>query len=432
MILKRKVKHMKNAKIVIGANYGDEGKGLAADYFASKMKGPILNVLFNGGAQRGHTVEFPNQRRHVFHHFGAGSFRGVVTCLDEAFMVNPLIFVQECAELAKMHAGNEIPTLEKVRVHAGCCVTTIYDMLINQIIEENRGISGRHGSCGCGILETRRRSENTDWFLHWGEICQLTYEEYTVYAKRICGEYIPARLAQEGIYAITEKWQEILCSKTMIENYWNDLQQMKLYAEIYEDWNALAAEYPNVIFEGAQGLALSENNVADFPHLTPSFTTSHLPLMRIAEANPACLVEICYITRTYFTRHGAGPLPTECKKENLNETMRDRTNVPNPFQGTLRYGWFDKEALLKRIKEIDQKPIENVIKNGTIIKYDADLNHKKSKTGKLNLKRTLMITHRNETTHLLNTNALFEDLKPHFDGIYCADTPYANDIIVIK
>ena len=57
---------MKNVKIVIGANFGDEGKGLMTDYFTSGSNDIV--VLSNGGAQRGHTVTKTNGIRHVFHH----------------------------------------------------------------------------------------------------------------------------------------------------------------------------------------------------------------------------------------------------------------------------------------------------------------------------------------------------------------------------
>ena len=66
---------MKEVKVVVGANYGDEGKGLMTNYFAHKaieQNKKCLNILFNGGAQRGHTVE-SDSFRHVFHAFGAAS-----------------------------------------------------------------------------------------------------------------------------------------------------------------------------------------------------------------------------------------------------------------------------------------------------------------------------------------------------------------------
>ena len=72
------------------------------------------------------------------------------------------------------------------------------------------------------------------------------------------------------------------------------------------------------------------------------------------QREPACRmmdVEVCYVTRTYLTRHGAGPFPEECGKDEINPDMRDLTNVPNPHQGTLRYGRLDEKAFIRRIRE---------------------------------------------------------------------------------
>ena len=86
---------MQNVKVIIGASYGDEGKGLATDFFGSREKGDVINVLTNGGPQRGHTVELSDGRRHVFRHFGAASFRRAATYYAEQFLINPMEFVRE-------------------------------------------------------------------------------------------------------------------------------------------------------------------------------------------------------------------------------------------------------------------------------------------------------------------------------------------------
>ena len=89
-------------KVVIGSNYGDEGKGLATRYFSQQSiqnGNPCLNILYNGGCQRGHTVELKNGLRHVFHHFGSGSFDYADTYFDRDFIVNPMVFVKEYNEL---------------------------------------------------------------------------------------------------------------------------------------------------------------------------------------------------------------------------------------------------------------------------------------------------------------------------------------------
>ena len=98
-------------KVVIGSNYGDEGKGLATHYFSSQG-GKTLNVLFNGGCQRGHTVEYKEDdglttvfdpKRYIFHHFGSGICDKADTYFDQDFMVNPALFVWEYDNLISYH-----------------------------------------------------------------------------------------------------------------------------------------------------------------------------------------------------------------------------------------------------------------------------------------------------------------------------------------
>ena len=142
---------MKDIKIVSGANWGDEGKGLMTDYFSQKPNSIV--VCSNGGSQRGHTVVTPDGIRHVFHHFGSGTFNGAATYLPKEFITNPLIFAQEYKELISKKI------IPNIYVHGDCMVSTPYDMMANQVIEESRG-KQKHGSCGFGIFETIKRYKN--------------------------------------------------------------------------------------------------------------------------------------------------------------------------------------------------------------------------------------------------------------------------------
>ena len=183
---------MTQIKIVIGSNFGDEGKGLMTDYFAADMMrryGRCLNVLSNGGPQRGHTV-VRSGLRHVFRHFGAGTLCGADTFFPAEFLVNPMIFMKELGELeAADEAADEtadkvadkavdkaadvtadetvdetadrdggrglfLPGIHmrnlKIYIHPDCLITTPYEMITNLILEEHRG-NRRHGSVGVGI-----------------------------------------------------------------------------------------------------------------------------------------------------------------------------------------------------------------------------------------------------------------------------------------
>ena len=145
---------MQDIRIVIGANYGDEGKGLMTDYFAAQAVSEgkkALVIPANGGAQRGHTVTTPEGVRHVFHHFGSGTLAGADTWLPRFFIVNPMIFMSEYEELLGKGAKDF-----RIYMDPECPVSTPFDMITNQILEEHRG-NARHGSCGIGIWETLLR-----------------------------------------------------------------------------------------------------------------------------------------------------------------------------------------------------------------------------------------------------------------------------------
>lgn len=386
---------MRRARIIIGCNYGDEGKGLAAVHCAKEAGADCLNVLINGGAQRGHTVETEDGMRHVFHHFGSGAMYGAVSCADEDFILNPLLYCQEHEQLT-----GSVGLRPRLMVSAHCRVSTPYDMMLGQIIEENRGCA-RHGSCGCGIQETRLRYQHTRWALPWHTLAALPRDGFLAYCRRITGEYLPKRLEALGM-KLPPDWIPLLEDPGIAEHAWLDMQHMKATTETYGDWRTMAAAWPLLVFEAGQGLALDENNLRDFPHLTPSSTTSLVSAKRIAALPGNTDAEVIYVTRSYFTRHGAGPFPTECAKEAINARMEDRTNVPNPHQHTLRYGLFDQDALLKRVMA-DREASRQVLPS---------------------LRTALLVTHLNETGGRLTGGASLADLAASFDRMLYSDCPW--------
>ncbi|GAF82360.1 unnamed protein product, partial [marine sediment metagenome] len=133
--------------IVIGATFGDEGKGLITHHLASRHGRDSIVVRFNGGAQAGHTVVTKNSKRHVFRHVGSGTFAGAATFLSQFFISNPILFLEELKELKNLKLK------PKVYIDPESPITTPYDMMINQMAEEFRG-NQRHGSCGVGFAET--------------------------------------------------------------------------------------------------------------------------------------------------------------------------------------------------------------------------------------------------------------------------------------
>ena len=121
---------MHHAHVVIGANYGDEGKGLMTDYLVKKHNAEVV-VRFNGGAQAGHTVVTPDGQRHVFSHFGSGTLAGARTFLSKHFVANPILFLKEKKVLEELSPTKKLHN-RFMWVDPSVMITTPYDMLINQ------------------------------------------------------------------------------------------------------------------------------------------------------------------------------------------------------------------------------------------------------------------------------------------------------------
>lgn len=343
---------MKDVKVIIGANFGDEGKGLMTNYFCEQARNnnqSAIVVLHNGGSQRSHTVSLSPDIRHAFRHLGSGTFQGADTYFAEDFIIDPINFVSEYVEIVNLGYKTKV----KIYANKNCMVSLPCDALINCIKETERSI-GKHGSCGCGIYETIKRNQKKELSLSAYELSKMTksaiiqlIEESRKYAiteiRNWCLEHNIIKLSDTSLmyYKMLMEYEEI------VNSYIYDAQSLKIMNFVDD---TILNEYDNVIFEGGQGLLLDQNNKAYYPHLTPSNTGSINPCNIIKSAGLTNSdIELCYVTRTYLTRHGAGPLLTECDKININPHMHDKTNEPNLFQGTLRYGYMDTEDLYKRI-----------------------------------------------------------------------------------
>lgn len=325
-------------KVVIGASAGDEGKGLVTDYFvaeSSRLHRRCLNVLSNGGSQRGHTVTVHSGLSHVFHHFGAGTFAGAKTYLPSYFIVNPMNFAKEYTELIAIGVK-----CCPIFINKNCPLTTPFDMLANMIIEESRG-SNRHGSCGCGIWETILRNGITV-----GEFAAKSPKEKTRYLEFIRDDYFCRRINSKGINGYT-KWDSIIYSPNLIPNYIYDFNLL-ISNSIFTD-DSILRVYDNIFFENGQGLLLDQNIEGYGKNTTPSNTGLQNPAQMIRDNLPNDIdVEVVYVSRTYITRHGVGRFDTECGAEEISSFMSvDKTNIWNEWQGNLRYGildWNDLEA----------------------------------------------------------------------------------------
>jgi len=320
------------AYVVIGAGYGDEGKGLIVDRLTRRTKSNIV-CRFNGGGQAAHTVQTETDR-HVFNTLSAGSFANAETYLSSQFIFNPFLVFDELRRYSKIRRKPVI------YCHPDAIVTTIFDIAMNNIIEMSRG-DKRHGSCGLGINETVVRSMDSNYRLTVGDL----YNKSDLRDKltRIMTEWVPHRMQILGINDAPPEYHAQTNNVLLNCNIDQQVDAMRSICNMVMPVSTKLSHLvkDTVIFEGAQGLRLDQD-LGRFPHITRSYTGvfGALHAMEIFDVTE---IQPIYVTRAYLTRHGAGPLRHEGEIASLAHF--DATNRPNDWQGALRFAPLDLSDL---------------------------------------------------------------------------------------
>ena len=317
---------MKKAEIIIGANYGDEGKGTVVAYL-TKNRENVLNILTNGGAQRGHSI-LTKDGSITFQHFGSGTYHGADNYYSRFFIMNPMQFVKEY---------NSLIIKPKVIFRDRICRwTTPYDSMANLIKEETLN---RKASCGMGIWNTIKRCDSMPIML-FDDFLRM--EKPEVYLQKVKEYY------EDSLPTLNSKWKKIWDSPAIMTNF---IEDCRFLAEHTKVAKITDLNYDNLIFENGQGLLLCDTG-KDTYDTTPSNTGILYSLCILRELKDVD-VTAHYVTRPYLTRHGDGEINgtyhIEDKHFISKDIQDDRTNHYNEFQGEFRYGFLGIEDLKKRI-----------------------------------------------------------------------------------
>lgn len=317
------------ARIVIGSNYGDEGKGTVVAAY-TKRSDNVLNVLTNGGAQRGHSI-LTEDGSITFHHFGSGTYHGADNYYSRHFILNPMQFVQEYEAL--------IVKPKHIFRDAYCLWTTPYDSMANLISEQ---LKKRHASCCMGIWNTIKRTKDMKARVTFDEFMKMPDDIARI--KHLTGikKYYERRMQ------IPEAWKSVWDSPNMMYHFINDCRFMA--GHTIACGTGCLFDYENLIFENGQGLLLCDTG-RDTYDTTPSNTGIEYALGILNEigARPEDITAH-YVTRPYLTRHGDGNLTDESSRGRISSAVEaDRTNHFNDGQGEFRYGLLDIRSLKDRI-----------------------------------------------------------------------------------
>ncbi|MGW0251775.1 adenylosuccinate synthetase [Nocardia goodfellowii] len=314
--------------IVVDLGFGDAGKGATVDWLCAPEAGLGVTavVRFNGGAQAAHNV-IADGKHHAFAQFGAGTFSGVPTLLSRHMLVEPIALAGEARQLAALGVPDPLSLL---RVDGRALLTTPIHIAANRAREDARG-SSRHGSCGRGIGETASYA--------------LEYDAPTV------ADCLRPKALRQKLDLLAAHYDPLIAPSEHRYDPIRDLVEM--YREfaaavsIVDDGElARLARRGRLIFEGAQGVLLDEWR-GFHPHTTWSTVEP-----RNARAMLAGIGATAYtlgVTRSYLTRHGAGPFPTEDPSLDIPEAH----NAFGPYQGDFRIGHLDLTLLRYAIAACD-------------------------------------------------------------------------------
>ncbi|OGA29737.1 MAG: adenylosuccinate synthase [Betaproteobacteria bacterium RIFCSPLOWO2_02_FULL_65_24] len=316
--------------VVIGTQWGDEGKGKVVDWLTDHAQGV---VRFQGGHNAGHTLVIAGKKT-VLHLVPSGILRSGVRCyIGNGVVLSPAALIEEMDELER--AGVEVQG--RLNISEACPLILPYHAALDVARELSRG-AGKIGTTGRGIGPA--------------------YEDKVARrAVRLQDLMAPERFAA--------KLREALDFHNFVLTRYLGAAPVD-YAKVHDDTLRLAdrltplvtdvsrALYEanragaNLLFEGAQGTLLDVDH-GTYPYVTSSNCVAGTAAAG-AGVGPQQLHYILGITKAYTTRVGGGPFPTELLEE-TGELLRTRGAEFGATTGRpRRCGWFDAPALRRSIQ----------------------------------------------------------------------------------
>lgn len=312
----------KNIDVLLGLQWGDEGKGKIVDVLT-----PQYDVVarFQGGPNAGHTLEFGG-KKFVLRSIPSGIFQGgQLNIIGNGVVLDPSLFKAEAVDLEK--AGYDLKKNLFISKKAHLILPTC--RVLDAAYEAAKG-DAKVGTTGKGIGPTYTDKVSRNG-LRVGDIIDDFENKYAKAKAR--HEQILASMNYS--YDITEMEQEWLSAIEYLKEFrLIDSEQMI---------NDLIAEGKSILCEGAQGSML-DIDFGSYPFVTSSNTVCAGACTGLGVA-PNKIGNVYGITKAYCTRVGAGPFPTELFDETGTE-MRDRGHEYGAVTGReRRCGWIDLVAL---------------------------------------------------------------------------------------
>ena len=316
--------------VVVGAQWGDEGKGKIVDWLTSKVDGV---VRFNGGNNAGHTIVV-NGNKTVLRLIPSGVMHPTMQCyLGNGVVFSPSAFFSELDQLKEHGMDAE----SRLHVSGNCALLMPYHVALDHARENNLG-KKKIGTTGRGIGPA-----------YEDKVARSTVRVADLYNVPFFEERVRTALEYHNFELTHFLHAEALDPQKVIDEVLGFADRLKpRVMDVSHTLNKLMAEGKQFLFEGAQGSML------DIDHGTYPFVTSSNTVAGYATAGagvgPHHLNYVLGITKAYCTRVGAGPFPTELLDEE-GERIRQRGGEFGAVTGRpRRCGWFDGAALRRAVE----------------------------------------------------------------------------------
>jgi len=314
-----------NLNVLLGLQWGDEGKGKIVDVFASRYD---VVARFQGGPNAGHSLEFDNVK-HILHNIPSGVFhKNIQNIIGNGVVLDPVIFQQEINELKE----------KGININSNLCISRKAHLILpsHRILDAaSEAAKGKSkiGSTLKGIGPTYMDKTGRNG-LRVGDVESSDFQEKYEFLKQ---KHITLLAQYDYDYE-----QDL---KEMEQEWFAAIESLKQFRFVDSEHtiNQLMQEGKSVLAEGAQGTLL-DIDFGSYPYVTSSNTVCAGACIGLG-VSPKSVGEVYGVFKAYCTRVGSGPFPTE-----LNNSEGERLQKQgNEFGATTgrprRCGWLDLPAL---------------------------------------------------------------------------------------
>jgi adenylosuccinate synthase len=308
--------------VLVGAQWGDEGKGKIIDVLTGDAD---MVVRYQGGNNAGHTVEI-GASKYVLHLIPSGILRpGVICVIGNGMVVDPLGLADEIKDLQKR--GIDVSNL---KISSKAHMALVYHKIMDAV-NENGGNgkkalgTTRRGIGPCYADKANRRGIRLSELQHPQKLARLFREQSELHNGIFNGT--------ENVFDIDKEEEKLLAAAEFLAPY---------VCDTVLTVNLAVSAGKRILFEGAQG-ALLDIDHGTYPYVTSSSTTSGGACAGAGVA-PKHINTVIGVAKAYTTRVGEGPFPSEIKGAE-GDALR---KIGNEFGATTgrprRCGWFDAVA----------------------------------------------------------------------------------------